>query len=183
MKNQIRVSIAEAVALFSDPKKVNGNTIISMDTCTIPKLTGGMKNPMQGLIKKFTSGSIVQVFQNQKSSSYAAKVQRNMTKEGLDAETFELKPRTWGVRIPNSPIVEHTKDGEDKVYLETLGIKAGEVNLRLNGKAMKAEDIEGYKVNTYGTQGGQEKKVVINCWSFESIIAFRLDGDSYIIEN
>jgi hypothetical protein len=183
MKNQKRVSIAEAVALFSDPKKVNGNTIISMDTCTIPKLTGGKKNPMQGLIKKFTSGSIVQVFQNQKNSSYAAKVQRNMTKEGIDPETFELKPRTWGVRVPNTPIVEHTKDEVAKVYLETLGIKAGSVNLRLSGKEMQPSEIEGYKINSYGGQGGQEKKVVINCWSFESIIAFRLNGDSYIIEN
>lgn len=184
MENVIRIARKDLRALFSDQKKVNGNTIISMDTCTIPKLLGGKKNPMQGLVRKITIGSTSQIFQNKNGSSYESKVKRNMAKEGANPDDFTVQQRTWGTRVPNTPIIEHTdKAGNYNEYLETLGIRAGKVHFEFEGKEIAKEDIEGYKANTYGTQGGQEDKVIINNFKFDSILSFRLDKQSYVVED
>jgi len=184
MQNIIRIPRNELRALFSNPKIVNGNTIISMDTCTTPTLTGGKKNPMKDLVRKITLASTSQIFQNQKTSSYASKVKRNMAKEGKNPDDFQVKPRVWGERVPNTPIIEHTnKAGVYTEYLETLGIKAGKVSYQLEGKDIAKDDVEGLKINTYGTQGGQEKIVIINNFKFASILSFRLDKQSYLVED
>lgn len=175
----IFVTQAEAIALFSDPKQVNGNTIISIDTCSVPKLTGGKSNPMQGKVQKLNIGSNVMVFQNKTGSSYANKVRRHMEAEGINPDNFQLQPRVWGERIPNTPIIEH----KGKYYLEVIFNKSGEVSYKLDGKAIKKEDIEGLKPSTSGEQGGQEKKVIIRSFSWDSIISFRLNKQSYIVAN
>lgn len=181
----IRIARKDLRALFTDPKTFQGNTIISMDTKTVAKLSGGKKNPMQGLVSKITTGSVSQVFQNRKASSYEAQAKRNMAKEGLNPDDFTVQKRTWGERVQGTPVIEHTSKttGEYNEYLETLGIKSGKVSFEYQGKPINEEDIEGYKRNSYGTQGGQEKKVIINNFKFSSILAFRMNGKSYIVED
>ncbi len=179
----IFISQAEAIALFSDPSKVNGGTFVSIDCVTIPKLSGGKANPMQGNVRKFNIGSQVMVFQNKNGSSYEAKVKRHMASEGLDPDNFVLSPRTWGERIPNTPNIHHNKDGQDKYYLEVIFMKSGAVSYKLNGQAIDKSEVQGLDKKEESQQGGQEKKVIIRTYGWDSIISFRLDKQSYIVTN
>ncbi len=147
--------------------QVNGNSICSIDTETIPQLLGGRKNPMQGEIRKVTIGTNVMVFQNKKVNGYDAMVRRRLEKEGKDPESFVLSPRQWGQRIENTPFVEH--NGEH--YLEVICLKAGKTHY-MHG-ARPIEDG--------GEQGGLENKVVIRSYKFSSIRAININGVLHII--
>ena len=178
----IYVSQEEAIAIFCDPKQVNGSTFIRIDTVTIPKLSGGKKNPMQGNVRKFNIGSNVQVFQNKNGSSYANAVEKRMAKEGIDPDTWTVQPHVWGERIPNTPILVKRSDTSCK-YLECIFIKSGEVSYKLNGQPIAKGDIEGLQEKQESNQGGQEEKVIIRAYAWDSIVSFRLNKQDYIVTN
>src|SRR6185436_2350012 len=95
--------------IFQVFQNVNGGSFVSIDTVTAPVLSGGKSNPMQGRIKKIMLGASVMVFQNKKSNAYENMVKRRLEAEGKEAASFELGPRKWGQRIPNTPVIEHEK--------------------------------------------------------------------------
>lgn len=147
-------------------ENVNGSTFISLDTITPVKLTGGKSNPLQGRVTKKTTGSNVMVFQNKKgSNSYSNMVNRRLEKEGK-IPTFEVGPRTWGTRIPETPFVQY-KDSE---YLEAIFLKSGKSEYLVDGSPFDGE-IEGLPVKELpdGSQGGLSNKVVIRTINIEHI--------------
>lgn len=170
------LSYALANDLFS---RVNGSTFVGIDTRTVPVLKGGKKNPMQGRVTKIMKGASVMVFQNRTSSSYGDMVQRRLAAEGKDPASFELKPRSWGTRLPNSPFVHHVKDGQDKYYLEVIFLRAGDVEYFLDDKPINKEDIQGLQEKDESEQGGLENKVIIRSYSLESITGVRLDKNHH----
>ena len=189
MENIIKVSIAEAIALFSDPKKVNGGTFVGIDCVTIEKLNKTIKNedgtfakgedgkrlqnPHFGQVKKLNFGSQVMVFQNKNSSSYENMTKKRMAAAGVNPDNFELQPHVWADRITNTPIIEKRSDRTCK-YLEVIFMKSGETSFELNGKAIDKKDIIGRKPKSEGL-------VPIRAYAMESIVSFRLDKQSYII--
>ena len=119
-------------------ENVNGSTFISLDTITPVKLTGGKSNPLQGRVTKKTTGSNVMVFQNKKgSNSYSNMVNRRLEREGK-IPTFEVGPRTWGTRIPETPFIQHN----DELYLEMIFLNSGKSEYLLDGKTF-SDEIEG----------------------------------------
>ena len=154
---------------------VNGATFISMDTCTTPVLTGGKKNPMQGRIRKHNTGANIMVFQNKNSHGYANMVKRRLEKEGKKPDLFSLKPRKWGTRIPNLPIVEHK--GEQ--YLEVIYLKSGRTAYTLDGNPIKVDSIEGLKTAAKPSQGGLNDTVVIRTFKVGSITRLKVGGEEY----
>lgn len=169
----IYVSKEEAIALFCDPKKVNGSTFIGIDTVTTPTLKGGKKNEMQGRVRKFNIGSNVMVFQNKTGSSYENMTKKRMAEAGLNPDTFQLQPHAWGDRVPNTPIIEKRSDRSCK-YLEVIFIKSGEISYKLDGEPIAKEDIVGLKPRP-------EQLVPIRAYSWDSIVSFRLDKQGYIV--
>lgn len=167
MKQVINRSISE---IFSS---VNGNTIISMDTATKPVLKGGKSNPLQGRVTKVIKGSQVMVFQNKNVSGYENMVNRRLAQEGKDAD-FEVGPRAWGTRVPNTPIVEH----KGKRYLEVIFLKAGEVEYQIDGKVVDAA-LVGEVPSSNGEQGGLGNKVIIRTFAEESITRVKINGETY----
>lgn len=155
---------------------VTGNTIISIDTLTVPVLKGGKGNPMQGRVLKVMTGASVMVFSNKRTHGYDAMVRRRLAKEGKDPASFELSERPWGTRVPELPIVEHK--GEQ--YLEVIFLKAGEVSYLLDGKPIESEKIEGLPQKKEGEQGGLDNKVIIRTFHTESIDAIRIDGEEVL---
>ena len=134
---------------------VNGANFISIDTETVPTLTGGKKNPFQGRVTKKTTGSNVMVFSNKNHSAYEAMVNRRLTKEGKEG-SFTVGPRQWGTRVPNKPFVEH--NGQS--YLEVIYLKAGDTQYLVDGQPFNGV-IEGLKTAEESQQGGLEDKVII----------------------
>ena len=168
------------VKIFAD---VNGSSFVGIDTHTDVPLTGGRKNPQQGRVTKRTVGNSVMVFQNRTSSSYGDMVQRRMVKEGLDPATFELKPRAWGERIPESPFISHLKDDKMNFYLEVIFLKPGQSSYFLDGQPIAKKDIIGLKEveEDPNSQGGISNKVIIRSFKLTSIERVRIDGMEYIL--
>jgi hypothetical protein len=164
MKYTANKSVA---AIFS---AVNGNTIISMDTETVPVLKGGKSNPLQGRVTKVMRGASVMVFQNKNTNGYEAMVRRRLEKEGKDAE-FKVGPRAWGTRVEGTPIVEH----KGKTYLEVIFLRAGEVEYRLDGQPVDAA-VVGEQTSSNGEQGGLDNKVIIRTFAEDTIKRLKVGG-------
>ncbi len=158
---------------------VNGGSFVGIDTLTDVPLLGGKKNPMQGRVTKRTIGNQVMVFQNKKSSSYGDMVLRRLEAEGKDPASFELQPRTWGERIPETPFIHHHKDGADTFYVEVIFLRPGRSEYLLDGKYIARSDIIGLKAPTESDQAGLENKVIVRSFKLESITAVRIDGIEY----
>ncbi len=178
--NTKTITSKELVNLFMNPAQsgINGNTFVGLDTITTETLTGGKKNPMKDRVQKVTVGSHVQVFSNKNSNGYANMVARRLDKEGKEVE-FELKPRTWGQRIENTPIVEH----KGNYYLEVIFLKGGQSSYLLDGKPIKKDLIEGLKVKKEGFQGGlsNENKVIIRTYKVASLSRITINKQTYIV--
>jgi hypothetical protein len=168
--------------LFNAVSNVSGNTFVGIDMVSTVKLKGGKSNPHQGRVQKQVTGAVVQVFQNKGVNGYEAMVKRRLVAEGKSAEDFTLGERAWGKRVDNLPIVEHTKDGETKFYLEGIFQQAGEVTYLLDGKQVALEDIEGLDMaaKTSTGQGGLDNKVVIRTIDAQNIATLRINGASYM---
>jgi hypothetical protein len=166
------------VAAITD---VDGASFIGLDTVTVPTLTGGRKNAMQGRITKHMTGASVMVFTNKNTNGYEAMVNRRLVAEGKDPGTFVVGDRAWGTRVPNMPIVEHFKDGDTKYYLEVIFLRSGIVHYELDGMPIMQSGIEGLKeaVIADDQQGGVENKVVIRSFAAESITALRINGKEF----
>lgn len=160
--------------------KVNGASFISIDTLTEVKLKGGKKNPHQGRVTKLHAGAQVMVFQNKNSNAYENMVERRLIAEGKDPKGFELGPRTWGTRIPNTPFIEHNGTR----YLEVIFLRSGQVDLMVDGQMYDAEKhgvIEGLDDDREPTgQGGLENQVIIRTFKESSIKQVRVNKQEYI---
>jgi hypothetical protein len=119
------------------------------------------------------------VFQNKSSSSYGDMVARRLLAEGKDPASFELQPRTWGERIPETPFISHTKDGETTFYLEVIVLNSGKSSYYLDNAPIAKSDVVGLKTATEGEQGGLENKVIVRSFKLSSITAVRIDGMEY----
>ena len=153
-------------------ENVNGSTFISLDTITPVKLTGGKSNPLQGRVTKKVTGSNVMVFQNKKgSNSYSNMVNRRLEKEGK-IPTFEVGPRTWGTRIPETPFIQH----EENLYLEVIFLNSGKSEYLVDGKEY-SDEIEGLPVKKVSeeSQDGLSNKVVIRTIKVDNIQAVTIN--------
>lgn len=160
--------------------QVSGNSIISIDSETIPVLTGGKKNPFQGRARKIVIGSNVMVFQNKTINAYDAMVKRRLQKEGKDPDNFQLSPRTWGERVPNSPFVVH--NGEQ--YLEVIFLRPGRTVYEVDGIVTEPQFIDGLSLDRHeAEQGGLDNKVVIRTYKFSSVLAVKIDGVLHVMRN
>lgn len=167
------------VKLTSLLEAVNGSSIINITTATTLPLLGGKDNPMKDRVKKVTEGTSVMVFQNKKTNGYAAMVQRRLNKEGKNVE-FQLSPRRWGTRVPNSPIIEHG----DERYMEVIVLKPGAVHYELNGKVIEPTAIQGMKPEPPSAeQGGLDDKVIIKAYNFDSIRSITINKEKHIFED
>lgn len=150
----------------------NGTTFVSIDTLSNVTLTGGKKNEFQGRVQKRMTGARVEV-----GASYERKVQKRLVSEGKDATDFELQPRKWGVRMGDTPIIEHTlKDGTVKHYLEVIFQQGGNVEYLVDGEVVDPSTIPGLPESRgEAEQGGlsDDGKVVIRTFDIGSITEIR----------
>jgi hypothetical protein len=113
------------------------------------------------------------VFQNKNKHGYAEMVKRRLIQEGKAPESFNLKPRKWGTRIPNLPIVEHK--GEQ--YLEVIFLNTGKTSYTLDGNPIAKEQIEGLKSTPFNedAQGGLNNQVVVRTFKASNITGLTIN--------
>jgi len=177
MKKITRKELIELL-LNSAISGINGASFIGLDTLTDVDLKGGKANSMKGLVQKATVGSSVMVFQNKITNGYANMVRRRLETEGKDPDSFELKPRVWGVRIEGTPMVEH----KGTYYLEVIFLKAGETSYFFSGKPIRKDLIQGLDTpKEEGNQGGLDNKVIIRTYKVDSIARITINKEVYIV--
>lgn len=116
-----------------------GALIIGFDSATIPTLTGGKKNLMQGRVTKVMTGAVAMVNRNYENAR-----NKQLQVAGFKP-TFKVQARRWGTfAIKGLPVLTH----KGAVYLNTSILKAGKVSYLLDGKAIDKADIVGLKVST-----------------------------------
>ena len=169
--------------IFEKLSNFKGSQIIGIDTLTIAKLTGGKSNPMQGKVTKLTEGNVVMMFTSGKG--YYNMVNRRLKKQLNDLsipmpseELFErissdnkFTPgkRVWGVRIPDSPFIEH----KGEKYLECIFLKPGTPKYFLDGTEISKDKVQGLPIKDNGAQGGLKDKVIIRTFKLKSILKIR----------
>lgn len=177
----------KASQLIAAVANVTGASFIGLDTLTEPALRKThpsdktLPNPHYGRVTKRMTGANVMVFTNKNGSAYESMVERRLIQEGKDPTSFELKPRAWGVRIPNMPIVEHMKDGVTQYYLEVIFLKAGKTEWLLDNKPIDQKEIIGLPSTEVSddAQGGLSNLVVIRSFKADSITELRIDGQAW----
>jgi hypothetical protein len=168
---------------------VNGSSFVGVDFRTVAPCRktlngrGTGLNPHFEQVAKVHKGAQVMVFQNKAINGYESMVERRLIAEGKNPSRFELQPRKWGERIPNLPIVRHTKKDaiNPSFYLEVIFLKAGETEYFYMGKPIAKEDIIGLQTPSHSDeyQGGLGDEVVIRTFACDSITAMRIDHLSY----
>jgi hypothetical protein len=161
---------------------IGGASFLGMDTLTPVKLTGGKKNPMQGRVTKSVIGAQVIVYGNESYNGYISMIKNRLIAEGKEPEDYTPGVRPWGQRIPNMPIVEHTKDDSTKYYLEAVYLKPGKSFYFIDGDTpIEASDIEGLEAPKVSetSQGGLENKVIVRTVSAENIVEIRVDKTKF----
>lgn len=157
---------------------VNGNTIISIDTVTVPKLKGGKSNPMQGVVRKVMIGANVMVFTNKRSNGYENMVMRRLAQEGKDPSSFQLGPRAWGQRIEGTPFIEHN----GALYLEVIFLKPGKSHYEHGVRKIDRSEVIGLEeASEGGEQGGLENKVIIRTFKADSISSITINGERHVL--
>lgn len=158
---------------------VQGSSIASIDTETQVTLKGGKKNPMQGRVTKRTEGGNIMLFTNSNSNAYDNMVRRRLAAEGKNPNDFKLSPRTWGVRVTDTPFVEH----KGQLYVEAIYLNPPKVvKYFLDGVETAKSAIIGLEDREESAQGGlsEENKVPLRVYKLESIKCLRMGGNSVI---
>lgn len=180
-------------------KRVTGSTVLICQNKTTNTYQNMVRNRIAGEIlseatAKAEEGKtlLLDVLSQAEIDELAAKIEAALEagederKEAAE-ERFEVKARKWGERIPNSPFIAHTKADtpHTSYYLDTIWLRAGEVEFFLDGNPIAEGDIEGYEkpVAKEGDniQGGlkAENQVIVRSIGLDSILNIRTGGQSY----
>lgn len=146
------------------------NEKVQIQFYTDVKLKGGKSNPLQGKVRKLTTVFATTTGEN----VYADRVSKQLFSEGKGVN-YEPKPRPWGERVGDTPIIEHTnKAGEYKRYLEFIVEGVISSNVLVDGVITDPDDIEGYPEKSEknpDAQGGVDKEIVLRCVEDSKIIS------------
>jgi hypothetical protein len=149
-------------------KEVRGNTFISVECETEPKLLGGRSCPYKGIRKiSKVAGAI--------GFNYTNSVNNQREREDLDKD-FEAEPRAWGTRLKGTPLVEH----KGKTYIE-VKVQSTESPLYvLNGKFIPNEDIKPYIPETKSRQG-VDKEIIVRDYDISNIRSIKIKGQQFVV--
>ena len=158
---------------------INGASFVGFDTFTEVSLKGGKANEMQGKIQKITLASNVIVFSNKNVNGYEEMLKRRLISEGKNVENFHVKPRKWGCRLENAPIVEN----KGCYYFEVIFLHCGEDFYLYNGNPIDKKDIIGLDLEK------EERKqnflnsdlIVFRDYKITSIKRITINKETYIV--
>ena len=119
---------------------------------------------------------------------YGSALEAQAKREGKEIE-FEIKPRIWGVRLPNSPLVHHVKkDGSEHYYIEAKVEKVlspAIYSCKDTGKIFDLEEVKPY-LNSYkkesSTQDGLTKKIYLRDYALTGIVEMNHQKTKYILK-
>lgn len=149
--------------------EVEGCTFASIDTET---------EPSSGILK-VTKGQRIILFTNKKSSGYDNMVKRRLMEAGKNPDNFVLGELPWGMRVPNSPLIEH----KGKTYLQCIHLTDGESKYALKSTGVEVDpELLGLRQRrtNQGLAAGDE--VIVSCYNLDNIERITLMGETLVAE-
>jgi hypothetical protein len=148
----------------------NGHSFVGLTTLTDAraKKTG---NPFGKILKKTRLLANI-------GFHYANSLDNQAKREGKEID-FDIKPRRWGVRLPNTPLVEH----KGKHYLEYKAENVQSVEyFTEEGEQIEKSQIEEFlpKTRHSSTQDNLDKKIILRDVAIENIISLRISKKVYL---
>jgi len=148
----------------------NGHSFVGLTTLTDAraKKTG---NPFGKILKKTRLLANI-------GFHYANSLNSQAKREGKEID-FDIKPRRWGVRLPNTPLVEH----KGKHYLEYKAEDVQSVEyFTEEGEQIEKSEIEQFlpQKSASSTQKELDKKIILRDVAIENIISLRISKKVYL---
>ncbi len=148
----------------------NGHSFIGLTTLTDAraKKTG---NPYGKILKKTKLLANI-------GFHYKNSLNNQAKREGKEID-FDIKPRRWGVRMPNTPLVKHN----DKYYLEYKAENVQSVEYYTEqGEELTKEQVQEFlpKKSTSSTQKELTKKIILRDVSIENILSLRISQKVFL---
>lgn len=180
-------------------KRVTGSTVLVAQNKNTNTYQNMVRNRIAGEIlaeatikAEEAQGLLVSVLSAQELADLEAKIEAALEagedeRKAEATERFEVKPRKWGERIPNTPFIQHTKAGEQvtNFYLDMIFLTAGKSEFFLDGNPIDEDKIIGYEKPTLKEgaqiQGGlkAENQVIVRSIGLAGILAIRTGGNEY----
>jgi len=102
---------------------------------------------------------------------YGETVKERLIAEGKDPGAYTPSERKWGVRINDTPLIEH----KGEVYLEVIVLDPGVTTYLVDGVETAKEDVNGLPTTkpTPAKQGGLEDKIILRTIKLSNIRRFQ----------
>jgi len=121
--------------------------------------------------------------------SYANAVNNQRLREaeeaGLDpeeVEEFEPQDRYWGRRIPDTPLVQHVKDGETRYYLEVMKFRTLDFRWteRSTGRRIEDDEVRPFiRERSQPSTQETEKEIRLRDYRLDHIDELSINGERY----
>lgn len=167
MKTFIKPSAQSIIDLLIN---FNGTSFVGLTTLTDAraKKTG---NPYGKILKKTKLLANI-------GFHYKNSLNNQAKREGKEID-FDIKPRRWGVRMENAPLVKHN----DKYYLEYKAENVQSVVYYTEqGKELTKEQVQEFlpKKSTSSTQRELTKKIILRDVNIENILSLRISKKVFL---
>lgn len=186
MKDRVTKRVTGSTVLVAQNKNTN-----TYENMVHNRLAGQYLN--EALDKADTAkSSLVDILTAQQLDELAAKIEGALAageaeRRAKAEEAFQVKPRKWGERIPNTPIIRHVKAGElhPNFYLDAYFLRAGKTEYLLDGQPIDEDKIEGLKKveakEGDHIQGGLKasEQVQVRSIGLAGVLAIRTGGQTY----
>ncbi len=160
---------------------IKGNTFVTASIDSTVKLKGG--NPWGGKVKQHQNlnGAI--------GFKYINSVNRQEAKFGTEI-TEQAKPRIWGTPSENGIVINHTKDGEQKHYLQVKVESRPDADNSFYYNTETGERIEKSQIAEWkyaskrsSTQANlpEDVEIIVRDIDFNNIKEIKLGGEHYKI--
>ena len=180
------ITQSEAQAKFAS---ITGCSFVSLDLCTIPKLKGGKSNPHQGNIRKYSvfsafCGSGVS-YENMVNKRAVSEFKNIIGEKPVDVRPFQAESMWKGERVAGA-VIRHVDTDSRYIYFFVPSNSKPEVRYEFEGKEIAKHDIIGLE------DSDDSKEIVVDGLAvtvelvtrtakMESVRAFRMDGQSYVV--
>lgn len=148
----------------------NGHSFVGLTTLTDARAKK-TNNPYGKILKKTILLANI-------GFHYSNSLDNQAKREGKEID-FNIQPRRWGVRLPNTPLVEH----KGKYYLEYKSEKVTSVEyFTENGEQIEKEKIEEFlpQKRHSSTQKELDKKIILRDVAIENILSLRISKNVYL---
>ena len=168
MKNEVTTIEMTRPQLIEEMMKIEKSTFVNVVTVTVPAMNK-KNNPYFGLITKKTKRNYLM------GNDYETRVQNNEKKEGLEG-FFQTQQSNVGVHVSKC-VLFNEKLNTHYLQLEPFEeIKPTDVEFYFEGNPIDKRLFQDFlKTSKPSEKQVQEKKVLIQCPKFDSIVEISFD--------